>query len=150
MAGYFSAANYALQNNANVDEALAWIDKAIAQNKTFNTLNVKSGLLNAKGNTDEAGKVMNEAMAIATENELNLYAYNLLNSGQQDKTIEIFVFEHKEASGKRKRVDSLGEAYALKGDKQNAITNFKKSLSPNPPANVKANSEKYLKQLGAM
>ncbi|HNP21984.1 MAG TPA: DUF2911 domain-containing protein [Panacibacter sp.] len=148
--GYFSAANYALQNNANVDEALAWIDKAIAQNKTFNTLNVKSGLLNAKGNTDEAGKVMNEAMAIATENELNLYAYNLLNSGQQDKAIEIFVLNTKKHPESANVWDSLGEAYALKGDKQNAITNFKKSLSLNPPANVKANSEKYLKQLGAM
>jgi hypothetical protein len=44
----------------------------------------------------------------------------------------------------------LGEAYATKGDKKNAITNFKKSLSMNPPANVKANSEKFLKQLGAL
>jgi cytochrome c-type biogenesis protein CcmH/NrfG len=46
--------------------------------------------------------------------------------------------------------DSLGEAYALKGDSKNAIKSFKKSLSLNPAANVKANSEKYLKQLGAM
>jgi tetratricopeptide (TPR) repeat protein len=46
--------------------------------------------------------------------------------------------------------DSLGEAYATKGDKENAIKNFKKSLSLNPPANVKANSEKYLKQFGVM
>jgi len=43
-----------------------------------------------------------------------------------------------------------GEAYAAKGDKKNAIINFKKSLSMNPPPNVKANSEKYLKQLGAL
>ena len=46
--------------------------------------------------------------------------------------------------------DSLGEAYALKGDKANAIKSFKKSLTLNPAAAVKANSEKYLKQLGAM
>ncbi|MBK8424555.1 MAG: tetratricopeptide repeat protein [Lewinellaceae bacterium] len=46
--------------------------------------------------------------------------------------------------------DSLGEAYATKGDKENAIKSFKKSLSLNPPKNVKDNSEKFLKQLGAM
>jgi tetratricopeptide (TPR) repeat protein len=46
--------------------------------------------------------------------------------------------------------DSLGEAYALKGDKESAIKHFKKSLSLNPPAGTKANSEKYLKQFGAM
>ena len=46
--------------------------------------------------------------------------------------------------------DSLGEAYATKGDKNAAIKHFKKSLTLNPPANVKANSEKFLKQFGAM
>ena len=46
--------------------------------------------------------------------------------------------------------DSLGEAYVTKGDSKNAIANFKKSLSMDPPANVKANSEKFLKQLGAL
>lgn len=148
--GYFSAANYALQNNTNLDEAITWIDKAIAQNKTFNTLNTKSGLLKAKGQTTDADKVMNEASNIATENDLNLYAYNLMKGGQQDKAIEIFILNTKKHPESANVWDSLGEAYALKGDKQNAITNFKKSLSLNPPANVKANSEKYLKQTGAM
>jgi cytochrome c-type biogenesis protein CcmH/NrfG len=46
--------------------------------------------------------------------------------------------------------DSLGEAYATKGDKPNAIKNFKKALSLNPPEGVKANSEKFLKQFGAL
>ena len=45
---------------------------------------------------------------------------------------------------------ALVKVMLLKGDKKNAIANFKKSLSMNPPANVKANSEKFLKQLGAL
>ena len=40
--------------------------------------------------------------------------------------------------------------YALKGDEKNAVINFKKSLKLNPPENVRANSEKYLKQYGAL
>ena len=36
--GYSSAANYALQNKVNLNQALKWIDKAIAQNKSFATL----------------------------------------------------------------------------------------------------------------
>lgn len=43
--GSSSAANYALQNNINHDQALKWIDQAIAQNRNFATLNIKSGLL---------------------------------------------------------------------------------------------------------
>ena len=91
-----------------------------------------------------------DAIALATENELNQYGYQLLNQQQQDKAIEIFTLNTQRHPKSANVWDSLGEGYALKGDKKNAILNFKKSLSLNPAPNVKANSEKYLKQLGAM
>jgi hypothetical protein len=148
--GYSSAANYALQNKVNYDQALKWIDQAIAQNSNFTTLNIKAGLLRAMGNTAEADKMQNEAVGVATENELNLYGYQLLNQGEQDKAIQMFVLNTQRHPRSANAWDSLGEGYALKGDKKNAIINFKKSLSLNPAPNVKANSEKYLKQLGAL
>jgi tetratricopeptide (TPR) repeat protein len=146
--GYASAANYALQNKVNLDEGLQWIDQAVAQNKSFTTLNIKSGILKEMGKADEADALTKEALGIANENELNQYGYQLLGAGQQDKAIEIFILNTKRHPESPNVWDSLGEAYALKGDKKNAIINFKKSLSLNPPPNVKANSEKYLKQLG--
>jgi hypothetical protein len=148
--GYASAANYALQNKVNMDEAMIWIDQAIAQNKTFNTLSVKANLLKATGKTAEGDKMMDTAVLQATEVELNAYAYTLLNGGQQAKAIEMFTLNAKRHPTSANCWDSLGEGYAITGDKKNAIINFKKSLSLNPPANVRANSEKYLKQLGAM
>ena len=148
--GYSSAANYALQNNVNLDQALVWIDQAIAQNRNFTTMSTKSNLLKANGKTDDADKLMKDAIDASTEVELNLYGYQLLNQQQTDKAIEIFVLNTKRHPESPNVWDSLGEAYVTKGDKEKAITNFKKSLSMNPPANVKANSEKFLKQLGAM
>ena len=148
--GFASAANYAVQNTKNYDQALTWIDQAIAINKSFSTLNVKSNILKAMGKTDEADKIMNDAIAIANENELNTYGYNLLNAGQHDKAIEMFVLNTKRFPKSANCFDSLGEAFATKGDNKNAILNFKKSLSMDPPPNVRANSEKFLKQLGAM
>jgi tetratricopeptide (TPR) repeat protein len=148
--GYSSAANYALQNKTKYAEALTWIDKAIAMNNSFTTLSIKSGLLAAMNKQEEADKTMNDALALATENEINNYGYQLLNNGQQDKAVDIFILNTKKNPKSANVWDSLGEAYALKGDKKNAIINFKKSLSMNPPAATKANSEKYLKQFGAM
>ena len=148
--GFSSAANYALQNNVNHEQALKWIDQAIAQNRNFNTLNIKSGLLKQTGKSEEAEKLVAEALTMATENELNAYGYNLLGQGQHDKAIEIFILNTQRHPKSANTWDSLGEAYATKGDKKNAITSFKKSLGMNPPANVKANSEKFLKQLGAL
>lgn len=148
--GPTSAANYALQNNVNHERALAWIDQAITQNKNYNTLRIKSGLLAQTGKKEEADKLMAEALPIATENELNNYGYQLLGEGKHDKAIEIFVLNTQKFPKSANAWDSLGEAYATKGDKPNAIKNFKKALSLNPPENVKANSEKFLKQLGAL
>ena len=148
--GYASAANYALQNKVNYDQALTWIDQAIAQNNSFATMSIKSAILKETGKTADADKMMKDAVAIANENELNQYGYQLLGQGQHDKAIEIFILNTKRHPNSANVWDSLGEGYAIKGDKKNAIINFKKSLSMNPPENVRANSEKYLKQLGGM
>jgi tetratricopeptide (TPR) repeat protein len=72
-----------------------------------------------------------------------------MNAGNKDKAIEIFVLNTVKFPKSANAWDSLGEAYANKGDKKNAIASFKKSLSLNPAPNVKANSEKFLQQLGA-
>jgi hypothetical protein len=148
--GFTSAANYALQNNVNQEKALTWIDQAIIQNKTFATIRIKAGLLKQTGKTAEGDKLMEEALVMANEAQLNVYGYELLGLGQNDKAIEILALTTERYPKSPNAWDSLGEAYAIKGDKANAIKNFKKSLSLNPPANVRANSEKFLKQFGAM
>jgi len=148
--GYSSAANYALKNKVSLEQGLEWIDQAIAQNNSFTTLNIKSGLLQETGKAAAADKVKQEAMAIATEVELNNYGYQLLGQAQHDKAIEIFKLNTQRFPNSANAWDSLGEGFATKGDSKNAIASFKKSLSMNPPENVKANSEKYMKQLGAM
>lgn len=148
--GYASAANYALQNNTNLDEAVVWANQAIAQNRNFTTMNLKSNLLKAQGKSDESAKALDTAIQLSTENELNLYAYGLMNQKQTDKAIEMFLLNTKRHPESANVWDSLGEGYFNKGDKKNAIASFKKSLSMNPAPLVKANSEKFLKQMGAM
>jgi|HubBroStandDraft_2_1064218.scaffolds.fasta_scaffold43684_1 tetratricopeptide (TPR) repeat protein len=150
--GYSNAANYALANKLTDDygQALKWADQAIAINSNFTDLTVKSDLLKQMGKTAEADLIRKDAITVGTEVELNAYGYQLLNDKEQDKAIEVFILNTQRHPTSANTFDSLGEAYALKGDKKNAITNFKKSLALNPPAATKANSEKYLKQLGAM
>jgi len=148
--GFNSAANYCLQNKFNLDQGLKWSDQAIAINKSFATLNTKAGILKEMGKADEGEKLLTEALPIATEVEINNYGYQLLGQNKHDKAIEVFAMNTKKFPNSANTWDSLGEAYATKGDKPNAIKNFKKALSMNPPPGVKANSEKFLKQLGAM
>jgi tetratricopeptide (TPR) repeat protein len=148
--GFTSAANYALQNNVNHEKALQWIDQVIARNNSFSATRIKAGLLKQTGKTDEGDKIMKDAMASATEAEINAYGYQLLAEGAHDRAIEVFVLNTNRFPKSPNAWDSLGEGYATKGDKANAVKSFKKALSLNPPANVKANSEKFLKQFGAL
>jgi len=146
----FNAANYALNNKVYVDQGIKWADRAITQTPLMAPTITKAALLDLAGNHAESEKLMQTAMKNATENDLNNYGYQLLGNKEYDKAIAAFKLNTEKHPESPNAWDSLGEAYALSGDKKNAITNFKKSLSLNPPANVKANSEKYLKQLGAM
>src|SRR5262249_31483190 len=79
--GFASAANYASKNQVHLDKASVWIDKAIAKNKSFNTLNTKAAILKQTGKTADADAVMKEAVTLATEFELNNYGYQLINDG---------------------------------------------------------------------
>jgi Flp pilus assembly protein TadD len=89
-------------------------------------------------------------MPFANDAELNAYGYQLLGEKKYSEAIDVLKLNTVKNPDNPNTWDSLGEAYALAGDKKNAIPNFKKALSMNPQPPVKANSEKYLKQLGAL
>jgi len=66
------------------------------------------------------------------EGEINNYGYVLLQSGKTDDAIEIFKLNVEFFPASANAYDSLGEAYMTKGDKENALVNYKKSLELNP------------------
>jgi len=148
--GWSSAANYALQNNLDTAQAMKWANQSITMNKNFTNLMVKAGILRKQGKTEEAAKIETEALTMASNAEVNAYGYQLLGQNKYDEAIAVLELNTKRYPEDANTWDSLGEAYALKGDKENAIKNFKISLTKNPNDNTKANSMKYLRQLGAM
>jgi tetratricopeptide (TPR) repeat protein len=147
-----AAANYTLTNKVSLDQGLKWANRSIGTQPvpSLGPVATKAGILDVMGNHAESEKLMKDAMVNASEVDLNAYGYVLLGNKQYDKAIAAFKLNADNHPKSANAWDSLGEAYALAGDKQNAIANFKKSLSLDPPPNVKANSEKYMKQLGAM
>lgn len=146
------AAAYALNNGGDLNEALQWINNAIAgqfySQRTAGNLTVKAAILEKMGKKQESLTLIDEAAAIATTNELNALGYRMLNAKEYDKALKFFKLNVKNNPKSPNAYDSLGEAYKTIGDKKNAIKNLKKALSLNPPANVRANSVKLLKELG--
>lgn len=144
--GPTSAANYCLQNNINLEEGMQWADQAIDNNRNFNTVYVKAGLTKAMG--QDAGALYDEAAALASKNQLNFLGYQVMGEGDQEKALGYFKTNLKNNPDDPNMYDSLAECYKNMGEDKEAIKNFKKSLSMNPPANVKANSIKNLNELG--
>jgi tetratricopeptide (TPR) repeat protein len=144
------AANYVVQNNMDTAQAMKWINQSITFNQNYTNMRTKAAILRKEGDSAAADKVMVAALPFATENDLNNYGYELLGQKKYPQAIDVLKLNTQKHPESANAWDSLGEAYALAGDKKNAIPSFKKSLSLNPPAPTKANSEKYLKQLGAM
>ena len=83
------------------------------------------------------------------ENALNSLGYSLMGTRKYDEGIAVLKLNTVAFPKSANAFDSLGEAYARAGKRELAIENLKKSLSMAPPENVKANSIRILKRLGA-
>lgn len=148
------AARFSLNNGGDLDEALGWINSALEgqffSQKTVNGLAIKAQILQKKGDLEGFGKTMDEAVTLANPNQINRIGYAMITAEDYDRAVKYFSMNVKSDPKNANWHDSLGEAYKAKGEKKAAIKHFKKSLTLDPSANVKANSEKNLKELGAM
>jgi len=142
------AARYCMRNEINVDEAMTWIDKALSMDggDNFNNTIVKAGLLTLKGQIQEADKLVESAIDVATEAEVNIYGYQLMGQNRLDDAIEIFEINVKRFPDSWNVYDSLAEALANKGDTKAARKYYEKALKL-APENEKARIEGVLNNL---
>ena len=66
------------------------------------------------------------------ESDLNTLGYTMLAKNRVDDAIEIFKLNVEMYSEAANPYDSLGEAYAVKGDKELALKNYRKSVELDP------------------
>ena len=146
-----AAAVYGLAHNEDTALVMLWTDRVLATKpQNYTALANKAAVLKKGGDLVASAKILKDAMQFADDGELNAYGYQLLGEKKYAEAIDALKLNTVKHPDNANTWDSLGEAYALSGDKKNAIINFKKSMSSNPTAATKANSEKYLKQLGAL
>jgi hypothetical protein len=123
------ASAWALNNTTNIDLAETWADTAVALAPTFASYNLKAAILARRGKTAEADSLRKAHLASANEAQLNAYGYQLLNQKRNSEALAIFIRNTKDHPDSWNAWDSLGEAYAVTGDKAKAIANYQKALS---------------------
>lgn len=80
------------------------------------------------------------------EYELNTIGYDLLKEKRVSEAIDVFALIVKHNPTSWNAYDSLGEGYALAGDKALAIKNYEKSLELNPESEAGKKALAILKQ----
>jgi hypothetical protein len=123
------AAAWCAANHVNLDEATAWADRSIGLNQNFTNLRVKAALLDQRGDKAGAAAAAQRSLAVANEADMNTYGYLLMGQGKVDSAIAIFRKNTRDYPKSWNTYDSLGEAYARKGDKKLASASYAKALA---------------------
>lgn len=118
------AAQYCLNKNINLEEALAWSKNAITGpggQKTFITLRNLATAYEKLNRINEADSVMTEALTIATANQYTAYGRQLITAKRADKAMEVLKASEKRYGNVFGVNNGLMSGYSAKGDFKNAI-----------------------------
>jgi len=147
------AANFSLNNEGDLKEALAWSESAISGSfigvTDFANLQTKAKILDKMGKKDMAMKVMDEAILLGTVFQIHAYGRQLIGQDEKEKALEIFKQNEKLHKNTWPVNYGLARGYSAMGNYKKAIKYLDKALSLAPqPANkkrVQANIDKLKK-----
>jgi hypothetical protein len=88
--GYDEAAQWCLDNNYELEQALKWEDTSIQNEERFENLETKSRILGAMGKKEESAKILNTALEKASVTQLYIYARGLQRTGNSKRAFELY------------------------------------------------------------
>jgi hypothetical protein len=89
-AGFDEAAQWCLDNNYNLEEALKWEDTSIQNEARFENWETKSRILDALGKKEESAKALSTALEKANAIQLYSYARGLQRQGNAKRAFELY------------------------------------------------------------
>ena len=123
------AANFALNNGGDLEEALGWINAAIAgqffSQKNYTNLNTKAQILAKMGKSTESSAVMDEALELASVLQTHAYGRQLIAQGQKEKAMEIFKMNAKKNKGQWPVDFGLARGHSALGNYKTALKHLK-------------------------
>lgn len=144
------AAQWCLQRNVNLEQALLWADSATSTNfggdKSFGAWSVKAQLLEKLGRSGEAAEVIKSSLVFAGMNELHQYGRLLLQQKKPKEALEVFQANYKKYPNTFTTLIGLMRGYSANGDYKNALKYGNQAL-PLSPANQKAGVEGMVQKL---
>ena len=147
-AGYDEAAQWCLDNNYNLEEALKWAQTSIDNESRFENWETKSRILNAMGKQEEADKALSTATEKANAIQLYVYARGLQRQGNTKRAFELYPQVPKKDPNHWISHLALARVDSNKGDFPAATKEMTQAINGAPEAN-KPFLEPLLKRLEA-
>ncbi|RYU96686.1 DUF2911 domain-containing protein [Emticicia agri] len=148
---FVQAANYCLQNNIELEQALLWADEAITARfvgeKNFQTLSTKAAVLAKLNKSAEAKAVMDEAVPMGNMIELHQYGRRLLGMKQPQEALKVFKTNYHKNPNQFTTNVGLGRGYSAAGDYKKALEHMKAALTQAPDDLNKNSVEAMIKKL---
>jgi Protein of unknown function (DUF2911) len=148
-----AAAQYCLQQNKNLPEALTWAENAIAipgvGQTNFTTLSTKGQILERLSKTAEAADVMSKAMDLpnALPVEIHQYGRRLLTQGHAKEALAVFQKNAKRFGDTWPVHVGLARGYSAVGDYKTALKHAEVALKQAPDSINKKNLEDAVERL---
>ena len=146
------AAQWCVQHNVNLNEALLWSDSATSANfggdKSFQAASTKAQILDKLGRGDEAAALMKKMLPNATMNEIHGYARSLIAAKKPKEALEVFKMNFQKNPNQMTTLIGLVRGYSANGDYKTALDYANKAL-PVVDAQNKNNLQTMIEKLKA-
>lgn len=146
------AANWCLQRNVNLDEALLWADSASSRtfggDKSFQAASTKAQILEKLGKKDEASAIMKNALPNASMNEIHGYGRSLLTQKKPKEALEVFKMNFQKNPNQMTTLVGLVRGYSANGDYKTALDYANKAMAVTDTQN-KSNIQTMIDKLKA-
>jgi hypothetical protein len=148
---WVQAANYCLQNNTNLEEALTWAEGAISMpfigEENFTTFSTKAMIYTKMGKQSDADALMKKALPYGKMMDLHNYARQLISQKRGAEALEVFKLNAQKNPNNWTTTLGLARGFSAVGDFKNALKNAKLALTQNPDEQNKKNIESMIQKL---
>jgi hypothetical protein len=148
---WMQAAQWCVQKNINLDQALRWADTAVSVNfggdRSFQAWSTKAQVLEKLNRNAEALEIMKKATPLGNMFELHQYGRQLIAQKNGKQALEVFKANYNSHPNEFTTNMGLARGYSAVGDYKKALEYVLKAQPQAPDPVNKANVEKVIKVL---
>ncbi len=150
---WHQAANYCLQNNTNLEEALTWAEGSISGQyigeENFTTLSTKAMIFSKLNKQSEADALMKKALPFGKVTEVHAYGRQLISQKKGAEALEVFKMNAQKNPNNWTTTLGLARGFSAVGDYKNALKNAKLALTQGvPDEQNKKSIQEMIQKLG--